>query len=216
MKDYYNSIIDKTIINPKNILEIGSRDGNDAEELMKYFDLKHQDVWVVEPNPNQIEKIRKQYPNFNLIENAIFNEETEHDFYQVISDNMNDVGVSSLINRNDDFYETRSKIIKVKTITGKHLLKIINQKIDICKIDVEGLTFEVLESFSEKITDIKSFHLECEHSEVWKGQKLYEDIKNILVKNKYKQIFFTYCGGGFLQSDSIWILNDYLKNYQKM
>ena len=212
MKDYYNSIIEKTTITAKNILEIGSRDGNDAEELMQYFNLSHQDVWVVEPNPSQIHKIKKQYPNFNLIENAIFDEETEHDFYQVTSDNMNDVGVSSLINRNDDFYKTRSKTIKVKTITGKHLLKIINQKIDICKIDVEGLTFEVINSFSEKLNDIKSFHLECEHFEVWKNQKLYEDVKNLLIKNNYKQIFFKYCSGGVLQSDSVWVLNDFIRN----
>lgn len=212
MKDYYNSIILKTTITPKNILEIGSRDGNDAKELMYYFNLTHQDVWVVEPNPNQIDKIKKQYPNFNLIENAIFNEETEHDFYQVIDDNADYVGVSSLIDRNDDFYKTRSKIIKVKTITGKHLLKIINQKIDICKIDVEGLTFEVISSFLDKLNDIKSFHLECEHFEVWKNQKLYEDVKNLLIKNNYKQIFFKYCSGGALQSDSVWILNDFIRN----
>lgn len=212
MKDYYNSIILKTTITPKNILEIGSRDGNDAKELMCYFNLTHQDVWVVEPNPNQIDKIKKQYPNFNLIENAIFNEETEHDFYQVIDDNADYVGVSSLIDRNDDFYKKRSKIIKVKTITGKHLLKIINQKIDICKIDVEGLTFEVISSFLDKLNDIKSFHLECEHFEVWKNQKLYEDVKNLLIKNNYKQIFFKYCSGGVLQSDSVWILNDFIRN----
>jgi FkbM family methyltransferase len=210
MKNYYNNIIEKTIICPKTILEIGSRDGNDASNLMKYFQLNDKDVWVVEPNPNQIKIIESSYPNFNLIPDAIFSEETEHDFYQVISTNPNDVGTSSLINRNDDWYESKTNIIKVKTITGKKLLDIINRDIDICKIDVEGLTIEVLSSFGKDLNKIKSLHLECEHSEVWKGQKLYDDVSKFLIANNYIQIYFGYCSGASLQSDSIWVLKNYL------
>jgi FkbM family methyltransferase len=211
MKNYYNNIVEKTKISPKIILEIGSRDGNDANELMNYFQLNNENVWVVEPNPNQIKVIEKSYPNFNIIPNAIFNEETEHDFYQVISSDPNDVGTSSLINRNDEWYESKTNIIKVKTITGKQLLSNINKDIDICKVDVEGLTIEVLSSFGNELNKIKSFHLECEHREVWKGQKLYDDVAKFLIEHNYSQIYFQYCSGGTLQSDSIWVLNDYLK-----
>lgn len=211
MKDYYNKITEKTTISAKTILEIGSRDGNDAAELMRYFQLNNEHVWVVEPNPNQIKIIENFHPNFNLIPNAIFSEETEHDFYQVISGDPNDVGTSSLINRNDNWYESKTNVIKVKTITGKQLLDKINRDIDICKIDVEGLTIEVLNSFGEDLNKIKSFHLECEHTEVWKGQKLYGDVSKFLIENNYVQIYFQYCSGGTLQSDSIWVLNSYLK-----
>ena len=202
MKDYHNNIIEKTTISVKTILEIGSRDGNDANELMKHFQLKDENVWVVEPNPNQINIIKDTYPNFNLIPNAIFSEETEHDFYQVDNNIPNDVGTSSLFKTN---------IIKVKTITGKQLLNKINRDVDVCKIDVEGLTIEVLISFGEDLNKIKSFHLECEHKEVWKDQKLYDDVAKFLINNDYTQIYFHYCSGGTLQSDSIWVLNKYLK-----
>ena len=133
MKDYHNNIIEKTTISVKTILEIGSRDGNDANELMKHFQLKDENVWVVEPNPNQINIIKDTYPNFNLIPNAIFSEETEHDFYQVDNNIPNDVGTSSLINRNDNWYEFKTNIIKVKTITGKQLLNKINRDVDVFK-----------------------------------------------------------------------------------
>ena len=122
MINYYNNIIGKTTISAKKILEIGSRDGNDAYKLMTQFGLNNEDVWVVEPNPNQIKIIENNYPNFNIIPNAIFNEETEHDFYQVVSSNPNDVGTSSLINRNDDWYESKTNLIKVKTIIGQNCL----------------------------------------------------------------------------------------------
>ena len=178
---------------------------------MNYFQLNDTDVWVVEPNPNQIKLIELSYPNFNLIPNAIFNEETEHDFYQVISNNPDDVGTSSLINRNDDWYKSKTNVIKVKTITGKQLLDKIKQDVDICKVDVEGLTIEVLTSFGDDLHKIKSFHLECEHREVWKGQKLYDDVSKFLLENNYTQIYFQHCSGETLQSDSIWVLNNYLK-----
>jgi FkbM family methyltransferase len=211
MKNYYNNIIEKTKISVKTILEIGSRDGNDANELMKHFQLKDENVWVVEPNPNQINIIKDTYPNFNLVPNAIFSEETEHDFYQVNNNIPNDVGTSSLINRNDNWYESKTNIIKVKTITGKQLLNKINREVDVCKIDVEGLTIEVLISFGKTLNQIKSFHLECEHREVWENQKLYDDVAKFLIDNNYTQIYFEYCSGGTLQSDSIWVLKNYLK-----
>lgn len=210
MINYYTNIVGKTTILVKKILEIGSRDGNDAYRLMKQFGLNDDDVWVVEPNPNQIKIIENVYPNFNLISSAIFNEETEHDFYQVVSSNPNDVGTSSLINRNDDWYKSNTNVIKVKTITGKQLLDKIGYEIDVCKLDVEGLTLEVLISFGNDLSKIKSFHLECEHREVWMEQKLYNDVSEYLIKNGYVQIYFNYCSGGDLQSDSIWVLKKYV------
>ena len=211
MQTYIDKIKQFTLIEPKNVLEIGSRDGNDAFFLKNHYGLDDDKVWVVEPNPNQIEVIKNTYPNFNIVPNAIFTEKTEHDFYQV-SGKPDDVGTSSLINRSDNWYEDKANIIKVKTITGKDLMNLIVEKIDLCKLDVEGLTYEVLLSFGDKLNEIKSFHLECEHREVWKNQKLYDHVSKFLIDNHYAQIYFEYCSGGTLQSDSIWVLNNLLKN----
>jgi FkbM family methyltransferase len=210
MINYSREIIDKTIIKPKNVLEIGSRDGHDAKILKDKFYLPENKIWVVEPNPKQVEYIKTVHNGFNVIPMAIFNEETEHDFYQVNGGEM-EIGTSSLINRNDNWYDSKSTIIKVKTITGKQLLNIIDEEIDLCKLDVEGLTYEVLESFGSDLNKIKSFHLECEHIEIWKEQKLYPYISEFLNKNNYKQIFFTYCSDHQIQSDSIWVLSNLIK-----
>jgi FkbM family methyltransferase len=210
MQIYIDKIKEFTTIIPTNILEIGSRDGNDAFYLKNEYDIDDDKVWVVEPNPAQVEVIKNTYPNFNIIPNAVFTENTEHDFYQVIG-KPDDVGTSSLINRNDTWYENKSNIIKVKTITGKDLLEQIGEEIDLCKLDVEGLTYEVLTSFGGDLEKIKSFHLECEHVEVWESQKLYSDVSDFLLKNNYTQIFFEYCSGGTIQSDSIWVVNTMIK-----
>jgi len=208
MIEYINTIKQKTNINPKVVLEIGSMHGHDANALRKNFDIKDENVWVVEPNPIQYEKISKDYPNFNIIKDAIYIERGERIFYQVLGA---DAGTSSLYNRKDTWYERQGsglQKIKIKTITGEDLIKRINKKIDLCKIDVEGLTYEVLLSFKEKIHNILSFHIECEHTEIWKNQTMYEEIKKYLQKKKYVQLYFKYVAEDAIQSDSIWVLNN--------
>lgn len=209
MKDYKLIIDSKTNIKPKNVLEIGSRDGNDANELRIFFGLAEENIWIVEPNPIQQEKIKNKYPNFNLIKKAIFNQSKELLFNAVTETSM--VGISSLLERKDNIYEhINTKKILVKTILGADLLNLIGVDIDICKIDVEGATWEVLESFGSKIKQIKSMHIECEHKIIWENQKLYKDVKDILTKNNFIEVYFNYCNNTPIQSDSIWVQDAYV------
>lgn len=211
MKELYISLQEKTNIKVNKILEIGSRDGDDANHMKKLFNVSDNNVWVVEPNPIKINEIRQKYPNFNLIESAISNQEGQHYFNQVVGDSISS-GTSSLIDRADDWYEksNTNKII-VNTIRGEKLLNIIGGEIDACKVDVEGFTYEVLESFEDTLKNIKSLHIECEHKEVWKNQKLYNEIKEFLIKKNFVEIYFNYTSEHKLQSDSIWVYNQYLK-----
>lgn len=209
---YKDCILKKTTINPKSILEIGSRDGNDADELRSYFDINSENIWVVEPNPAQQSKIINTYPNINLIKNPIFNEEKTLTFYAVNTNDQILNGTSSLLNRIDNLYKNiNTNKIEIETITGSKLLNIIGKEIDLCKIDVEGATYEVLESFMDDLAKIKSIHIECEHRPVWVNQKLYNDVSDFLLKNNYIQIYFSYCNNHDLQSDSIWVLKNFIK-----
>ena len=96
----------------------------------------------------------------------------------------------------------RQKKIQVKCITGKKLLEIISKQIDYCQIDVEGMGYEVLESFEESIKNIKYISIESEHKIVWKDQKTYSDIKNIL--NNTHKLMYTDFNENKLQSNSLW------------
>lgn len=210
MEIYLEIINNSTKIKTKCILEIGSRDGHDANKLKNLFGVEDKNVWVVEPNPNQCELITEIYPNFNLVDCAISNINDFVDFNQLTGDEMV-VGTSSILDRADSWYhQMGAKKIKVKSITGKKLLEKINFDVDVCKIDVEGLTYQVLESFGKEIYKIKSFHLECEHREVWRGQKLYDEVETFLINNKYIRVYSDYFDGK-LQSDTIWVHEDYIK-----
>jgi FkbM family methyltransferase len=211
MKKYADSIRSKTFIKPNIILEIGSRDGDDANILKEEFSIKNSNVWVVEPNPKQQQKIKKKYPEFNLIKEAVFNENKVLTFNAVNTEDL--IGVSSLLERRDNLYNNIDcDKINVQTIKGEEIIKIINSEIDLCKIDVEGVTYEVLLSFDDSILQIKSMHLENEHLEVWKNQKLYDDVKKYLISKGFTEIYFEYVNNVVLQSDSVWVQSKYLKN----
>ena len=47
---------------PQNVLEIGSRDGDDAYKLKEYFNIPDSRTYVVEPHPKCIALIKEKYP----------------------------------------------------------------------------------------------------------------------------------------------------------
>jgi FkbM family methyltransferase len=212
MIEYQTAIINKTTIIPKIVLEIGSRDADDANYLKESFGIQEHNVWVVEPNPTQQLNIKKKYPNFKLIKQPIFNEEKTITFYGVDVNDQILNGVSSLLNRVDNLYDKiNTNKIKLDTMLGSTLLKLINEEVDVCKIDVEGATYEVLASFGDNICKIKSIHIECEHRIVWENQKLYKEVSEFLKKNGFTEVYFKYCNNDILQSDSIWVQKKFMK-----
>lgn len=195
----YIEILKSIGFSPKTVLEIGSREANDARVMCDAFGIKNSDVYIVEPNPEILPRICCK--EFNLFNVAIGLDVGVKKFHQVHG-NDDVMGTSSLIERNDGWYE-RNNVdeIEVNVITGKELLKSINREIDICKIDVEGLTWEVLKSFEDTLTKIKTIHVETEIFAYWKNQKLHGEVVSLLIDRGYKMMWV----GGDTQKDSVWI-----------
>lgn len=213
MKSYVSKV-NNIGLEPKTVLEIGSRDANHAEALRRAFNIKEEDVYVVEPNPNQHQRIVSTYPNFNLIDKAISDKSGTVDFYQINSGDDGWDGISGLLDRPDLYNKqfTNTKKIQVESITGSSLLDSIGKDIDVCKLDVEGLTYEVLESFGDDIRKIKTFHLETEQKVVWDNQKLDSDVKELLESKGFIKVYnkthFTKWGE---QYDQIWVQSSLIK-----
>lgn len=196
-------IIKDNNINISSLIEIGSRDGDDIKHFTDNFDIKNDNIYVIEPNKKSYLNIKKKYPYLNVFDVAFSNDIGYMTFNSVLDDNF--IGVSSLLNREDKFYsKVNTEKTKVKVITGDLFFQNNNIKnIDFVKIDVEGLAYEVLEGFKDNLININLIYLESEHSIVWKNQKLYGDISKKL-NITHKQIYSDYKYGN-LQSNSLWI-----------
>ena len=83
---------------------------------------------------------------------------------------------------------------------------------DLIKIDVEGATYEILESMSDFIKTIKIMHIETESYEFFKGQKLHNVVSDFLLSLGFTMIDKTdvLISGGY-QHDSVWLNNKFIK-----
>lgn len=151
------------------IYEVGSRDGKDGNELLQrilFGDyLEGNEVILFECNPPSIELIKQNYPEAILITEAISNVSGKTVEFLQIHGDQNYVGSSTLNTKRSDNWIKETSTIKVKT---KRLDEVIeelghqNTEIDICKIDIEGYTWEALESLGKYLRNVRVFHLETE------------------------------------------------------
>lgn len=191
---------------PQNVLEIGSRDGDDANKLKEYFNIPDSKTYVVEPHPKCITLIKEKYPTIKLFEHAISISDGTARFNAVVTSDLGTLGMSSLASRTDN--AILENWIEVTTITGESLFNLIGEEeYDLVKIDVEGYSYEVLKSFGDQIRKIKIIHLEVEHHPFWIGQKLYNEVAELLTLNRFEECYrfdYNYTSEQ-IQSDVIWV-----------
>lgn len=196
-------ILEHTNIRPVNIMEIGSRDGHDCKYLLQQFSLSDTDGYIFEANPVAAETIVRTYPSINTYNYGVASTRGTMEF-NVEPEN---IGASSLLQRVKP--TEGMKTVTINTIPMSDFFESTElEEISIAKIDVEGMTLDVLKSFGEHLHKLKSIQLEMEHEEVWKGQSLYPEIKEWLEQQGYVQVFFVLLRQ--IQSDSFWVRKEYL------
>jgi len=205
MKLFVDYIKIFTKIDIKNIFEIGANFAQDADYLAYTMRIKPQNVYVFEAHPELYEKIVKIH-NFNAYNCAVFNEEKEIDF-NIVPINSTNTGLSSMLELKDNI---ATKKVSVKAIRMDNFLNKNNiETISFLKLDVEGVTYEVLEGFGERIKDIEALHIEAEHGEViFKANKYFDDISELLKRNGFDMVYFY---KSYKQSDSFWVKKEMLK-----
>lgn len=181
------------------VIEVGSRDGHDAEAMRKMFWAGR--VVTVEANPEMYQQIENTYPEFDNCCAAITDRNGAVGFNRVRSyRSATKIGQSSILNR--DIYRKHADRLKVPGRTMDYLVDVLGiTEIAAMKIDVEGATYQVLSGF-QKLRMCYLLHIEAEHREYWKGQHQYEDVAALLKEQGFEQVHFemTYTD----QSDSVW------------
>ena len=204
---------------PRNVIEVGSRDGKDAMIYAREFGIDDSCVIVFEPNPWLAEIIRLNYPFITVRQEAIGEIESDRMMYCVVPDaNSQDCdlmysGMSSLLERCEPNVMAGRATLEDVVVPVRKMSSLIEQldirSIDICKIDAEGTTLSVLKSFGDKITRVKSFHLEMEYRPYWKDQALAPEIKQYMAAFDFVLLSESYIGNTD-QTDSIWVHQNFL------
>lgn len=192
------------------IIDVGTRDGDDANFL--YTELQGHQVIAIDANPVCVELTRKRYPWMQVYSTAITEKDETVTFNQVISDNLEVLGTSSIFSKDTSvnppaqFYEDKIQEISVTGTRMDSLLKNAHPEgtIDIVKVDTEGYTWQVLQGFGERLKDVKLFHLETEkitlHPDHVTGDKVAEFMSAqgfILVDTSHEW--------GPMMEDQIWV-----------
>jgi len=213
MKIFHNAYLQIFKSQPVTILEIGSRDGDDAELMRALSEAHPLNVFIVEPHPESYKKIIEKYPQFRTFELAVSDKTGVVDFNAIpyaVAD-PGHVGTSSLLKKEMMIYmRSGGRVnvenwVKVLAVTGQTILQLSNRfEMDLVKIDVEGMTYEVLKSFGNDLRLLKMLHLEVELIQVWEDQQTFEKIKEYLKFYGFQELYYApkYLGGN--QGDSVW------------
>jgi FkbM family methyltransferase len=183
------------------VWEVGSRDGRDGAEIAtRIYDGSPDWFWsrarvvALEPNPDQVKVIEKNYPEIEVMKVAASNQKGEAPFI-VYGGDEGAVGSSSLNLRwkEDDL---EGHIITVPIDRLENLIG--DEKIDIMKIDCEGHSMEVIEGLGDKLKQVKVYHIETEK---WTDSNI--KVRAYMMSHGYLLVDDTEQYGGM--PDQVWV-----------
>lgn len=209
--DLPNTIAKYSSLEPKSVLEIGASNGMDAHYLQLTYNIDPKKVYCIEPNPNNFNTLSSSHPDFNNYHAAASNFTGK----EVFQCHIPAADISSFKKRIDYYmysgdYRNNYYDVEVEVYTMSDFFKINNiQSIDVCKIDVEGCTYEVLEGFGDRLSDVGAFHIEGELKTLYEDQKLFGDFKHLLLDANFNLVDYREFDDN-TQCDSVWINNKYI------
>ena len=193
------------------IIDIGTRDGDDANWLKER--LHATKVIAIDASPSAFELTKERYPWMEVHHVAISDYEGETIFQQVISDDISEVGCSSIyadkVVNNERFKGKVNKINVPVTRMDSLLRENTTGLLDLVKVDVEGFTWEVLKGFGLRLRDVKMFHLETDHIKTQPNHKSPKEIAAFMEANDFFLVDTSYEWGPGIE-DQIWINKDYV------
>ncbi len=191
----------------KNIMEIGSLNGVDS----LFFKSKYPEsnVFCIEGLPDNYDTYLKDLTTITPINIVVA------DYDGVITYHKKDInGIHGILDRGQQ-YGTKTLQLQcntMKTICDNYKIK----SLDLVKIDVEGATFEILNSMGDMLKTIKIMHIETESYPFFTNQKLHDEVYDFLINNGFTMVDFTKApiSKGY-QHDSVWVNNNILNDKTK-
>jgi len=182
------------------VFEVGSQDAKDAIFFKQEFPAA--EVYA-------IEALEANYDLFKDVEgivpiNAVV---TNYDGKTVFY--VKDVnGVHSVLDRGAEYGKTT---VELPCFTLRTLCDGLGiSSVDVMKIDVEGLTYEVLDGMGELLDSVKILHIETESFPFFRGQRLHDEVCEFMFSSGFVLVdaartkINRHVPDGF-QIDSVWL-----------
>lgn len=175
----------KTLFKKKKItyVDIGTNLGSSVSSLNSYIDIK--EAFLFEPNKECFEFLKSKFKEkkYNLINEAI-GTSSKKIFY-----NYKITSQSSFLKRSNRYFKELNNIkdkYKINLIQFDSYFK--KKKIDFCKIDVEGMEYDVLRSMKNSLKNIKLIKIEINFLNDFfiKKKSNFNEIINFLYKRNFK------------------------------
>lgn len=180
-------------INKKIIcLDIGANKGYYSLNLLKKYNDKINNIHCFEPvdsNVSYCEKTLNFSEKVSIHNKGCYNEEKDSIFYKIVSNNIDEEGLSSLQKR-VVFNNYRCEEIVVKLITINNYLDIPSDFDVFVKVDVEGFEIESLEGMSNLFMNKQILAVQFEYGDciVERGKNL-DDYFDFISKYPLYKIF---------------------------
>ena len=192
----------------ENIFDIGTRDGDDANFLKQ--ELNTTNVYAIEARPQAAKLTKEKYPDFMVFETAVSDFSGETEFYEIVSEDADYVGSSSIYNNKFERPEYPYNVIKLPVITMNKLIEKNNLSdviFDIVKVDIEGFTFQLLCGMHNYIKNVKMFHLETEKWPTHTTHRNSTEVANVMKSHGSILVAKQYQWGEDIE-DQIWVNGD--------
>lgn len=185
------------------IIDIGTRDGDDAEYFREK--LNGREVYAFDANPIAVKETKKRYPDFVVIERAVSNYDGVTKFSQIVSEDKDLEGCSSIVRVHDVAGRGTSVEIEVPVIRMDTFFEGLGlDKVDIVKVDTEGFSFEVIDGMGKHIHNVKLFHLETETFKRHEGHRNNLEVRSFMESKGFKLVDLSYQWGPTIE-DQVWI-----------
>ncbi len=172
-------------VNPKTIIDIGANKGQFSEACFQLFDKVK--IIAIEPDANTSKILKKNLSDKNIdIISKVISSRIGTINFQINEDSQ----VSSVLSLGKDRkkFFLNSKVKNIKKLPVSTLDRVINKRVKkpiLIKIDTQGLEYEIIKGAKNILKITKWVILEVPLKKLYKGQKNFDDLNNIMKKNNF-------------------------------
>ena len=206
--DYYKIFFGD---NANLIIDVGTRDGDDAYFLQQA--LGASEIYTIDAREKAVKSTVEKYPHFKTFHIAIANYDGVTQFCEVISEDKDYAGSSSISNYKFSRPEYEHIVIEMPVIRMKTFMDrnaLYDKTIDIIKVDIEGYTAQFLYSMDQYIHNVKMFHVETEKNATHRDHKNSSAVAAYMQEKDFMLIATQYEWGDEIE-DQIWVNKKFLE-----